>query len=159
MYAVTPRCPIPTLVPMCTIECAVLPLVSLGEAPFGERRFVPLGGGRVSGPGLQGELIAGGVDWQWRRADGALEISAHYAVHCDDGGLVEIRSDGLRHGPVEVMAALARGEPVAAEQYFFRTFVRFSTGSPTWDHLNRAMAVATGARSAQGVVLDFYRVG
>lgn len=152
-------CPTPTLIPMCTIECDVAPLVSLGEAPMGERRFVPLGGGRVSGPELQGELIAGGVDWQWRRADGALEISAHYAVRCGDGGVVEIRSEGLRHGDADVMAALARGEAVAPERYFFRTFVRFTTGAPAWQHLNRTMAVASGARSAAGVVLAFYRLG
>ncbi len=144
---------------MCTIECAVAPLVSLGDAPAGERRFVPLGSGRVHGPGLAGELIAGGVDWQWRRADGALEISAHYAVRCADGGIVEIRSEGLRHGDAAVMAALARGEPVPAERYFFRTFVRFTTGAPAWEHLNRVMAVASGARAADGVVLEFHRLG
>ncbi len=153
------RCPTPTLIPMCTIECAVAPLVSLGEAPFGERRFVPLGTGRAHGPELNGELIAGGVDWQWRRPDGVLEISAHYAVRCGDGGIVEIRSEGLRHGDAAVMAALARGEAVAPDQYYFRTFVRFATGAPAWAHLNRVMAVASGARAADGVVLAFHRVG
>lgn len=153
------HCPLPTLTPMCTVECGVAPLVSLGEAPFGERRFVPIGAGRVFGPELQGELIAGGVDWQWRRADEVLEISAHYAVRCPDGGVVEIRSEGLRHGVAEVMAALARGEPVAAERYFFRTFVRFNTGAAAWLHLNRTMAVASGTRSAAGVLLEFHRLG
>lgn len=143
---------------MCTVEVAVSPVVSLGDAPFGERRFVPLGSGRVDGPELQGELIAGGVDWQWRHDDGTLEISAHYAVRCPDGAVVEIRSEGLRHGDAEVMAALARGEPVPPERYFFRTFVRFSTGAPAWAHLNRTMAVASGARAAQGVCLAFYRL-
>jgi hypothetical protein len=152
-------CPRPTLTPLCSIECAVSPLVTLGDAPGGERRFVPLGAGRVWGPGLRGELIAGGVDWQWRRPDGVLEISAHYAVRCPDGGIVEIRSDGLRHGDAEVMAALARGEAVAADRYFFRTFVRFTTGAAAWGHLNRTMAVASGARSAAGVELAFYELG
>jgi Protein of unknown function (DUF3237) len=46
--------------PLCTIECEVDEIVSLGQAPAGERRFVPLGRGRVSG--LNGELIEGGVD-------------------------------------------------------------------------------------------------
>ncbi len=72
---------------------------------------------------------------------------------------VEIRSEGLRHGDAAVMAALARGEPVAPDQYFFRTFVRFATGAPVWAYLNRVMAVASGARSADGVVLAFHRVG
>ncbi len=143
---------------MCTVECEVAPLVNLGKAPAGERRFVPLGSGRVHGAELSGDLIAGGVDWQWRRDDSALEISAHYAVRCHDGGIVEIRSEGLRHGDAAVMAALARGEDVPASRYFFRTFVRFTTGAPHWEHLNRVMAIASGARAAHGVSLALYRV-
>ena len=38
----------------------------------------------------------------------------------------------MRHGPVEVMQRLARGEPVARDEYFFRTLVRFTTGAPQW---------------------------
>ena len=54
----------------------------------------------------------GGVDWQWLRSDGVIEIAAHYVIRADDGGLIEVRSDGLRHGSAEVLAQLARGETV-----------------------------------------------
>jgi len=151
--------PLPALAWMARIECAVAPLVSLGESEGRERRFVPLGEGRVQGPGLQGRLIAGGVDWQWRQADGYLEIQAHYAVRTDDGAVVEVRSEGLRDGPPQVLAALARGEPVPPSAYRFRTFVRFTTGAAAWAHLNRTMALAVGAREASCVRLDLYRVG
>ena len=43
-----------------------------------------------------------------------------------------MRSQGLRHGPPEVMARLARGEAIPASDYFFRTLVRFTTGAPAW---------------------------
>jgi hypothetical protein len=148
----------PELLPLARISCEVAALVSLGEAPQGERRFVPLGGGTVSGPELNGRLVEGGIDWQWRRPDGVLEIAAHYVLQADDGGLIEVKSDGLRHAAPEVMAALARGEPVPPQDYFFRTFVRFTTGAPAWLHLNRTMAVAVGAREAQRVLLDLYRL-
>ena len=148
----------PGLVPMCRIVCAVEALVSLGEAPGGERRFVPLGGGSVSGPELNGSVVPGGVDWQVRRADGALEIEAHYALRLADGALVEVRSSGLRHGPPEVMERLARGEPVGRDEYFFRTLVRFHTGAPAHAALNRTMAIAVGNREARRVVLDLYRI-
>jgi Protein of unknown function (DUF3237) len=158
MTSTTTLPPPPSLLPMMRIHCRVGPLVSLGEAPQGERRYVPLGGGRVQGPELNGELVEGGVDWQVRRADGVLEIAAHYVIRAEDGALIEVRSDGLRHGSAEVMAALARGESLPREAYFFRTLMRFQTGAPAWLHLNRVMAIASGERQADQVVLDVYRL-
>jgi Protein of unknown function (DUF3237) len=149
----------PTLIPMCQVRCEVGALVSLGPGPYGERRYVPLGGGTVEGPELQGTLVEGGVDWQVARADGALDIGAHYVIRTPDGALVEVQSNGLRHGPPEVMARLARGESVAAHEYFFRTLVRFTTGHTDWLHLNKVMAIAVGQREARLVVLDFFRLG
>ena len=120
---------------------------------------MPLGGGSVRGPELNGELVSGGVDWQVQRGDGTLEISAHYVIRTDDGALVEVRSEGLRHGPAEVMARLAQGEAVPREAYFFRTLMRFQTGAPAWAHLNRVLALAVGQREAGQVLLDVYRIG
>jgi hypothetical protein len=154
----TPLPPPPLLLPMTHIDCEVRPLVTLGPGPYGERRFVPLGGGTVRGPELNGTLVEGGVDWQVNRADGALDIAAHYVIRADDGALIEVQSQGLRHGPPEVMARLARGEPVAADEYFFRTLVRFTTGARQWAHLNKVMAIACGQREAGWVRLDLYRL-
>jgi hypothetical protein len=150
--------PAPALVPLCRITCEVDALVTLGSAPGGERRYVPLGGGTVVGPELNGALIPGGVDWQLLRADGVLEIAAHYVLRLTDGSLVEVQSTGLRHGPPDVMARLARGEAVAPQDYFFRTLVCFTTGAPAWAHLNKAMAIAVGQREARRVVLDLYKL-
>ncbi len=148
----------PALVPMTQVVCQVGALVSLGQAKHGERRFVPLGGGTVCGPELNGTLVEGGVDWQVNRADGALDIAAHYVIRANDGALIEVQSDGLRHGPPEVMARLGRGEAVARDEYYFRTIVRFTTGAPQWLHLNKVLALAVGQREADCVKLDFYRI-
>jgi hypothetical protein len=148
----------PALVPMTQIRCEVGALVTLGAAPLGERRYVPLGGGSVRGPELNGTLVEGGVDWQVARSDGALEIAAHYVIRADDGALIEVRSEGLRHGPTAVMERLARGESVARNDYFFRTLVRFTTGAPAWQHLNKVMAITCGQREARLVLLDVYRL-
>ena len=158
MTAASALPPPPALVAMCQVRCEVGALVTLGQAKYGERRYVPLGGGTVRGPELNGTLVEGGVDWQIARADGALEIAAHYVIRTDDGALIEIQSDGLRHGPPEVMARLAKGEAVPRDAYFFRTLVRFTTGAPAWAHLNKVMAIAVGQREASAVLLDFYRI-
>ena len=148
----------PPLVPMTRIACEVAGVISLGTLPAGERRYVPLIGGRVSGPELNGEIAEGGVDWQVMRPDGVIEIAAHYVIRTDDGALVEVRSEGLRHGPPEVLAQLARGEPVERDAMYFRTVVRFSTAAPAWSHLNKVLALACGARDAHLVRLDLYRI-
>ena len=153
----TPRPP--AMVFMTRIECAVSPVISLGAyAKHGERRYVPLQGGSVTGPELNGSLVEGGVDWQVQRSDGVTDISAHYVIRTTDGALVEVQSDGMRHGPPEVMARLARGEAVAPDEYFFRTLMRLTTGHPDWLHLNRVMALAVGQRERQRVLLDVWRI-
>ncbi|HEY0817222.1 MAG TPA: DUF3237 domain-containing protein [Rhizobacter sp.] len=150
--------PPPALVPMCQVRCEVEKLVTLGGGPYGERRFIPLKGGTVTGPELNGTLVDGGVDWQINRGDGVLDISAHYVIRAEDGALIEVTSVGLRHGEPAVMERLARGEPVDPKEYFFRTLIRFQAGAPAWQHLNKTMAIASGRREARLVVLDYYRI-
>jgi hypothetical protein len=148
----------PLLKPLCRIEVEVADMVSLGSVPQGERRYVPLTGGTVSGA-LTGKVRPGGTDWQLLRADGVLEIAAHYVLELDDGSLVEVDSRGLRHGLPEVMQRLAKGEPVAPHEYFFRTFIRLATGAPGWQRLNNVMAVAVASRQQRRVVLELHELG
>ena len=54
-------------------------------------------GGTFEGrDGLRGTIAPGGVDWQLARADGMVEIDAHYLLVTDDGEPIEVRSTGLR---------------------------------------------------------------
>jgi hypothetical protein len=59
-------------------------------------------------------------------------------------------SFGLRHGPPEVIAALARGALVDPSTYYFRTTPRFETGRPKYAFLNRLLAVASGRSAPRG---------
>jgi hypothetical protein len=67
-------------------------------------------------------------------------------------------SDGLRHAAPEVLERLAAGDPVDPSEYYFRTHIRFATGSARFDHLNNLLAVAVGERHARGVDLTVYAV-
>jgi hypothetical protein len=133
-------------------------LISLGPGPLGERRVVSILGGTFEGPGLRGEVLPGGADWQIARTDGVLDIDARYALKDGGGGIVRVVSQGYRHGPGEVLTALARGEDVDPAAYFFRTVMRFETGAPYLEWLNRTIAVATAERKARQVLLDAYRL-
>ena len=143
---------------LMTLVVDVGELVSMGEGPLGERRVVAILGGSFEGPELRGEVLGGGADWQIARKDGVLDLDARYALKERRGGLVRVTSQGYRHGPGEVLAALARGEEVDLAKYFFRTILRFETGAPYLEWLNKTIAVATAERKARRVLLSAYRL-
>src|SRR5579863_681837 len=93
--------------------------LDLGNVGKGAQRIVPTAGGEFSGPELRGEVIPGGADWQVLREDGVAELEACYTLRTDDGALIYVRNLALRHGPAEVMVALAAGRPVAPDTYYF----------------------------------------
>jgi hypothetical protein len=132
--------------------------MSMGGGPFGERRVVGITGGSFEGPQLKGAIVPGGADWQIVRADGVLDIDARYALRTDGGALIRVVSQGLRHGPPEVLAALGRGEDVPPQKYYFRTVMRFETGAADLQWLNRTIAVATAQRKARQVLLSAYQL-
>ena len=144
--------------PMFRIHCEVANILDLGPAPFGHRRVVNLLGGTVSGAKLSGRIVPGGADWQIMAADSALDIHARYTVESDAGALIQIDSKGVRHGPPEVLARMARGEDVDPSLYYFRTVMRFETSHPSADWMNRIIALARGAREKNAVKLDVYEV-
>ena len=145
----------PTLIPLMHLAVNVAPPVFVDASPAG-RRMIPLTGGIVSG-GLSGKIVPGG-DWQTSFPDGRLEISAHYALDIDGHGIVEVQSDGVRHGPPEVLAALAKGEQVEPSRYYFRTAIRLFTSAPGLLRLNAILAVSTGRRERDRVLLDVFEV-
>jgi len=144
--------------PFLRIEAKLEPVLDLGRTPYGERRIIPIVGGSFEGPRLRGRIIPGGADWQIIRADGVAELCARYALETHEGARILVRSDGLRHGPAEVVARLARGESVDPSRYYFRTTIRFETSSEELAWLNRILTVARGRREARAVNLEVFEV-
>jgi len=62
----------------------------LGVGPYGERRFIPILGGRFTGPGIRGEVMPGGADRQIVRHDGVRELEAIYELRADDGTVLSV---------------------------------------------------------------------
>ena len=144
--------------PIFTIHAELEAITNLGRTPYGERRVIGIVGGTVNGPKLAGRILPGGADWQIIRSDGAVDIKARYTIETPTGGLIMVTSEGLRHGPPEVMAKLARGDNVDPAHYYFRTLMRFETADPSVDWLNRILALAKGQREPRAVRLDVYEV-
>jgi Protein of unknown function (DUF3237) len=137
---------------LMTLQVAVVGPQKIGTVPLGTRVTAPIASGLFEGPRLRGKVLPGGGDWTLLRGDGVLELDLRLTLETDDGALVHMTSFGLRHGPPEVIAALARGAAVDPATYYFRTTPRFETAHPKYTFLNRLLAVSSGDRRAAGPV-------
>jgi uncharacterized protein DUF3237 len=132
--------------------------LDLGDVGKGGRRIVPIAGGDFSGPQLRGTVLPGGADWQIIRHDGVAELEARYTLRTDDGALIYVRNHALRHGPADVMAALAAGQPVDPGSYYFRGATFFETSAVRYAWIGRCIVVCTGEREPVSVKLRFFSV-
>src|SRR4030081_394644 len=110
---------------LMTLQVVVPPPQRLGAVPHGTRVIAPITGGTFDGPRLRGRVLPGGGDWTLLRSDAVLELDLRITLETDDGALISMTSFGLRHGPPEVLAALARGEAVDPPTYYLRSAPRF----------------------------------
>lgn len=144
--------------PILRVRCALEGILKFGNTPYGERRVINIQGGTVEGPRFKGKILPGGADWQIIRADGVVHLHARYTVQAESGGLILVDSEGLRHGPPEVMERLARDETVDPSLYYFRACMRFETADPSCAWLNRILALGYGARENRAVKIEVYEV-
>lgn len=151
-----PKLAPPDLIHVCDLEVELDPIREMGEGRAGQRRIIPIVGGRVSGPKLNGTILNLGADWQTIFADGNAELDTRYGFETDDGATIEIRNYGYRHGPADVIAAIARGEEVDPAAYYMRTHARLETGDPRYAWVNRTLFVGTGARLDGQVVVSLF---
>lgn len=139
-------------------EVTVAAPLEFGQTPLGTRRIIDITGGSVEGPALSGEVLPGGADWQIIQKDGSAVLEARYTIRCRDDALIYVRNFGYRHGPAEVLARVAKGEMVDPALYYFRATPFFETAARQYDWLNKTLAMTSGIREKDRVVLDFYAV-
>ena len=150
--------PLVSETPIFTLTSPLGGIQTLGNTPYGERRIIEILGGTVEGPRLNGKVLPGGADWQIVRADGVVHLHARYTIETSGGGLILVDAEGYRHGPAEVMAALARDETVDPARYYSRTAMRFETSDPASAWLNRILAIGRGARANRQVRIEVFEV-
>lgn len=140
------------------MEVEVAVPLDLGQTQAGHRRVIPIAGGRISGPRLQGRVLPGGADWQILRPDGTADLEARYTIQTDDGALISVVNRGLRHGPPEVMARLNKGERVEPGSYYFNSVAIYETSAPAHYWLTRAIILGAGERYPDKVVIRFWQM-
>jgi hypothetical protein len=143
---------------VCDIDVSVGPIRDLGPAPHGRRRIIPILGGTVTGERLNGEVVPGGTDWQYVRADGVLELEARYSIKANDGTEITVVNRGLRRAPPDIMDRLSRGEPVNPALVYFRTAPVFEAPAGAHQWLNESVFAGTAARHPDKVQIRVFEI-
>ena len=147
----------PELAHLCDIDVDVGPIRDLGATAHGRRRIIPILGGRVTGPRLEADVLPGGADWQYVRADGVVELEARYSIKTSDGVEIAVTNRGLRRAPPEIMQRMSRGEAVDPALVYCRTVPVFEAPA-AYDWLNRSVFIATAARLPDKVQITVFEV-
>lgn len=140
------------------VKATVAAPLEFGQTHLGTRRIIDILGGKVEGPTLSGEVLPGGADWQIIREDGSAVLEARYTIRIHDQALIYVRNFGYRHGPPEILDQLVKGVAVDPALYYFRATPFFETAAPQYDWLNKTLAMSSGIREKERVILDFYAV-
>jgi hypothetical protein len=163
------RPPLATLLPTEMKELRWKPLFTffldipkpfvVGKVPSGvDRRIAELKSGYFEGERLRGKILPSGSDWQNVRTDGAWQINVRTLLETDDGALISMNYQGLRHGPKEVIDAIARGERVSPNAYYMRVTPWFETAAEKYRWLNDIVAVAHGHRLPEGAIYNVFEI-
>jgi len=143
--------------PAPRLEFAFEEIVTLGTAtfpgktPYGSRNIIPITGGTFEGPGIKGEIVPGGWDWQLVRADGCIDVRADYMIKTDDGVIINVVNTG----------ALCKPKPGETPRPA-RTSPRFEVPLGKYEWLGQTAFVGTleGAKGPKGepaVRIRFYK--
>jgi len=150
--------PKPTLEHTCDLTIQLDNIRELGTGRAGKRRIIPIIGGSVTGAHITGKILNVGADWQTVFSSNLAELDTRYALETDDGATIEIKNYGFRHGPEEIMTAVAKGESVPADSYYMRTHARLETGDVRYDWVNNTLFLGVGARDKASVRLSLYAI-
>jgi hypothetical protein len=142
-----------------TITMKLAPTLELGDTPAGNRRVFTVSSGEFAGERLRGEVLPqASSDLLLVRADGSYQQDVRLLLRTDDGALILMTYRGVRHASPEVSARIARGEPVAASDYYLRTAPFFETSSSKYGWLNKIVSIAAGGRRPDGVGYDVFEI-
>ena len=126
------------------MSATLAPPSMVPNGPNGTRVIVPITGGTVTGPRINGTVDALGADWLTLRADGTAQLDVRALITTDDGAAIHMHYLGVmtpgEAGPRIITAPL------------------FEAGDERYTWLNDVQAVAVGAPGANEVRYDVYRV-
>ncbi|RYH02648.1 DUF3237 domain-containing protein [Salipiger sp. IMCC34102] len=132
----------PVYRPIGTFHVLIAPPVMVGPMHGRMRACVPITGGTLTGPDLDGTILPGGYDWAWLSEDGRAEVEARYVLDLGGGAFATIVNRGT--------CAPVAGDP---DTFAGHSVPVFETGDPAHDWLNHGTFVCSFvSRMADGHV-------
>lgn len=145
--------------PLFDLRLNVPEIVDLGMTPLGIRKIATVTGGSFEGDRLKGSVMPSpGGDWLLLRSDEVMTLDVRLTLKTDDDALIYMHYKGLRHGPVDVMSRLAKGEEVSPDSYYFRITPTFETASEKYGWINKIICVAKGHRLVTGPIYKVFEL-
>lgn len=113
------------------------------SGPNGTRLIVPITGGTVVGPRINGTVDALGADWLTLRADGTAQLDVRALIRTNDGAIIHTSYKGIMapHGDARRII----------------TAPLFETGHDDYAWLNSVQAIAIGEPGDGVVNYDVYK--
>ncbi len=137
--------------PLFVIDIKLHPPQMHVPTALGERKIQTIESGSFAGERLRGTILPhAAADWALIRSDGVLVLDVRLTLQTDDGERIYMTYSGLRHGPPETMARMARGEVIDPAEYYFRIAPLFEAPAGRYDWLNKLLAIGIGARLKDG---------
>lgn len=134
------------------------PATVVGDTATGGRQYIPITGGRIAGPKLQGRVIPGGWDYQNRMASGCFSMTADYFLEAEDGTVIHILNESFNCN---------MGGPGRPRSYFRPTFDAPTNSAHAWLNgasfvaaleLDMAGPAADGTRPEPAIRIKFYQI-
>jgi len=134
----------------------------IGTTPeSGHRMIVEVTRGEFEGPKMKGKALHLGADWLRILDDGTFVIDVRTQLQTDDGELIYLYYHGYIHGTPEAMEKFMQFEDdvdIDPSTMYFRSSMRFETGSKKYNWLNHTLAMAVGRRIQNGVAYHVYEI-
>jgi hypothetical protein len=128
---------------------------------LGQRVLFGSAGGSFDGPGLRGEVLAGGGDWAVFRPDGTMTLDVRLTLRTHDDALVFMTYGGRWVIPADLRTDLAdpvKRSGIDPARYYFRTTPLFETGASEYSWLNDIVCVGAGYVVDGGIAYQVARV-
>jgi len=147
----------PQLELLCEVALETALPQAIGETPHGNRQVVPVTGGAIAGPRLQGKVLAGS-DWILARPDGVRELDARMIWQTEDGALLYVTYHGYRTKVSEGLPRWMAGEHSAPSEYYHLITLHFETSAAEYAWLQQVVVIGTGALMQGGVSYQVFAV-
>jgi hypothetical protein len=119
-------------------------------------RMIPVLGGAVRGPSLNGTILSGGADWQQPGQAETVRIGGRWILQTDDGVPIQVETPGIRRASPEIAAALAAGRDIDPSLYYFRVTPQFFVTEEKYAWLQQSLFVGLGAKQPKGVEIEVF---